>query len=98
MSDELALGAIAAASRRGIRVPQDLSVVGFDDTPPAASAQPALTTIHQPHAEKGALAARLLLEAAGGADRVQLPTELIVRASSAPETRFPLKNPPKENR
>ena len=92
MSDELALGALAAAAKRGISVPDALSIVGFDDTPPAAAAHPALTTIHQPHAEKGALAAQLLLDRASptnGADRVQLPTQLVVRASSGPAPRTP---------
>jgi len=85
MTDELALGALAAAAERGIDVPRELSVVGFDDTPSAARARPPLTTIRQPLAEKGATAARLLLEPPDdpGA-RHELPTELVVRASSAP--------------
>jgi DNA-binding LacI/PurR family transcriptional regulator len=86
MSDELAIGALEAAAERGIDVPGQLSVVGFDDTPAAARARPALTTVRQPHTEKGAWAARLLLEGGPRARRrrVKLPFELIVRASSGP--------------
>jgi DNA-binding LacI/PurR family transcriptional regulator len=84
MSDELAIGAIQAADERGIDVPGELSVVGFDDTAAASQARPALTTIWQPHREKGETAARLLLDGADpGADRI-MPTELVVRASTAP--------------
>jgi DNA-binding LacI/PurR family transcriptional regulator len=85
MSDELALGVLRAAAQRGIDVPADLSVVGFDDTPAAAAAEPPLTTISQPHELKGATAGRLLLDPpASGPQRVVLPTALVVRASSAP--------------
>jgi DNA-binding LacI/PurR family transcriptional regulator len=88
MSDELAIGALQAAEDRGIVVPRELSVVGFDDTPAAGHARPPLTTIWQPHREKGVAAARLLLEPgeAGGPVEAELtlPTELVVRASSAP--------------
>jgi DNA-binding LacI/PurR family transcriptional regulator len=88
MSDELAIGALQAAEDRGIAVPRELSVVGFDDTPAAGHARPPLTTIWQPHRQKGAAAARLLLEPgeAGGPVEAELtlPTELVVRASSAP--------------
>jgi DNA-binding LacI/PurR family transcriptional regulator len=94
MSDVLALGALQAASELGVRVPQELSVVGFDDSPAATFATPALTTVAQPHEEKGRLAAEWLLEAiAGGRPRRRrrkaiLPTELVVRESTAaPETR-----------
>jgi DNA-binding LacI/PurR family transcriptional regulator len=78
-SDVLALGVLAAARERGIRVPQELSVVGFDDIAEAAGA--ALTTVHQPHAAKGERAVTLLTE---GGDDVVLPTELVVRASTGP--------------
>jgi DNA-binding LacI/PurR family transcriptional regulator len=84
MSDELAIGALQAAEERGIDVPAELSVVGFDDTPAASQARPALTTVWQPHGEKGEIAARLLLEDDDpDADRT-LPTKLVVRASTAP--------------
>ena len=84
MSDELAIGALRAAEDRGIAVPSQLSVVGFDDTPAASDVRPALTTVRQPHEEKGAAAARLLLEPEGAERSLTLPTELVVRASSAP--------------
>ena len=89
MSDELARGALRAAHERGIHVPRELSIVGFDDTPEAARTQPALTTISQPLAEKGAQAARLLLAPQSYPDpheRIELPTHLVVRASTAPAT------------
>jgi DNA-binding LacI/PurR family transcriptional regulator len=79
LSDLLAFGVMRAAAERGIRVPQDLSIVGYDDVPEAASA--ALTTVYQDHAAKGEQAVRLLTE---GGDDVLLPTELVVRASSGP--------------
>jgi DNA-binding LacI/PurR family transcriptional regulator len=79
LSDLLALGVLRAAADRGIRVPQDLSVVGFDDIAHAATAS--LTTVWQPHAAKGEEAVRLLGE---GGDDVVLLTELVVRASSGP--------------
>jgi DNA-binding LacI/PurR family transcriptional regulator len=84
MSDELAIGALRAAEDRGIAVPGELSVVGFDDTPAASDVRPALTTVRQPHEDKGAAAARLLLDPDDADRSITLPTELIVRASSAP--------------
>jgi DNA-binding LacI/PurR family transcriptional regulator len=85
MSDELALGAIEEATARGLSVPGDVSVVGYDDTPSASRGHPALTTVRQPLAEKGAAAAHVLLH--DGPDhprRVDLPTEVVVRGSSGP--------------
>jgi DNA-binding LacI/PurR family transcriptional regulator len=81
--DVLAFGALDAAAERGVSVPGELSLAGFDDVPEAALSSPPLTTVRQPHARKGSEAVRLLLEA-DGADPVVLPTELIVRASTAP--------------
>ncbi len=84
MSDRLALGALQAAERLGLRIPGDLSVIGFDDIPLAAQIRPALTTIHQPLVEKGVAAAELLLvEANPGSSRI-LSTALIVRDSTGP--------------
>jgi DNA-binding LacI/PurR family transcriptional regulator len=83
LSDVIALGALQAAADRGIAVPHDLSVAGFDDIPEAATATPALTTIRQPHDRKGSEAVRLLLEGEQSGS-VVLPTELVVRASTAP--------------
>jgi DNA-binding LacI/PurR family transcriptional regulator len=91
MSDVLALGALQAATELGIAVPAELSIVGFDDSPAAALARPTLTTVAQPHEEKGRLTAEWLVHALerGAATREQrrrkiLPTELIVRDSTAP--------------
>jgi DNA-binding LacI/PurR family transcriptional regulator len=85
MSDELALGAMEEAISRGLDVPGDVSIVGYDDTPSASRSHPALTTVRQPLAEKGAAAAHVLLH--DGPDhprRVELPTEVVARASSGP--------------
>jgi len=90
MSDILAIGALQAAAEVGIAVPAELSVVGFDDSPAAAMAVPPLTTVAQPHEEKGRLAAEWLIaavEAGGDAQpgrRAILPTQLVVRESTAP--------------
>ena len=91
MSDILAIGAIQGAAEAGVSVPDELSVVGFDDSPVARQASPPLTTVAQPHEEKGRLAAQFLVEELerGGAPRSRsrntiLPTELVVRESTAP--------------
>jgi len=68
-------------------VPRDLSVVGFDDVPLAAAATPALTTVSQPHEEKGRAAVRLLVSGARPEDSVLLPCHLVVRASTGPAPR-----------
>jgi DNA-binding LacI/PurR family transcriptional regulator len=81
MSDELAAGVVDAAGARGIEVPRQLSVVGFDDTPTAIFTTPPLTTVHQPLAARGETAARLLLEGAPP-KFVEFPTELVVRCST----------------
>ena len=81
MTDLLALGIMDAAAERGVRVPEDLSVVGFDDIPEAALATPSLTTIRQPHHAKGTEAVRLLLDA-DVPTTVTLPTELVPRGST----------------
>jgi DNA-binding LacI/PurR family transcriptional regulator len=90
MSDIFALGALDAAIEAGVSVPGELSVVGFDDSPAALNATPPLTTVAQPHEEKGRLAARWLMdeiehEGARPAQhkRAILPTELVVRESTA---------------
>jgi DNA-binding LacI/PurR family transcriptional regulator len=91
MSDILAIGALEAAAEEGVAVPEELSVVGFDDSPVALHATPPLTTVAQPHEEKGRLAARWLMEEVergqrpeDGRRRAILPTELVVRESTAP--------------
>ena len=81
MSDELAIGALRAAERRGIAVPEQLSVVGWDDTPQARRADPPLTTIRQSLREQGRLCAELA--AAGSfAPVAPQPWELIVRGTT----------------
>jgi len=89
MSDRLAIGAIEAARSLGLRVPEDVSVAGFDDIRRAALVRPALTTIRQPLFDKGATAATLLLKAVADgspipATRRLLPTELVIRGSTRP--------------
>ncbi len=87
MSDQLAFGAMEAARERGLLVPGDLSIVGFDDVPEAARTTPALTTIHQPHVEKGLLAGRMLVARLRDEEPPEaglLPTHLVERNSTAP--------------
>lgn len=90
-SDQQAFGVLEAARVRGLRVPDDLSVVGFDDLPVARWASPPLTTIRQPLAEMGRMAAHIVMQQVLGghpsATRVQLSTELVVRESTAPPPR-----------
>ncbi|SBT42539.1 LacI family DNA-binding transcriptional regulator [Micromonospora narathiwatensis] len=86
-SDQMAFGVYEAVRRRGLRVADDVSVVGFDDLPEARWASPPLTTVRQPLVEMGRLAARTVLRLGQGeeieAPRVELATELVVRDSSA---------------
>jgi LacI family transcriptional regulator len=86
-SDQMAFGVYEAVRQRGLRIPDDVSVVGFDDLPEARWASPPLTTVRQPLAEMGMLAARTVLRLAQGEDiespRVELATNLVVRDSSA---------------
>ncbi|MEV1289634.1 LacI family DNA-binding transcriptional regulator [Micromonospora sp. NPDC049679] len=86
-SDQMAFGVYEALRRRGLRVPDDVSVVGFDDLPEARWASPPLTTVRQPLAEMGLLAARTVLRLAQGepldTPRIELSTDLVVRDSSA---------------
>ncbi|MFF3667504.1 LacI family DNA-binding transcriptional regulator [Microtetraspora malaysiensis] len=86
--DMQAFGVFEAARQRGLRVPEDLSVVGFDDLPLARSAWPPLTTVRQPLQEMAALAARMVLAIGRGEvpepRRVELATDLVVRESTAP--------------
>lgn len=86
MSDIIALGVMDAAHEQGLEVPDDLSVVGFDDIPEAQRANPPLTTVRQPMVGKGEQAAQLLvnsLRGKPGPERSTLPTQLIVRGSVA---------------
>jgi DNA-binding LacI/PurR family transcriptional regulator len=82
MSDQLALAAIAVARQLGIRVPEELSVVGFDDTSVAAWSEPPLTTVRQDLAAKGRIAGELVLQLLAG-DIPAAPTST-TSATSAP--------------
>ncbi|MEA2281878.1 MAG: hypothetical protein QOK21_2485 [Solirubrobacteraceae bacterium] len=84
MSDELALGALTALRARGLSVPGDVSVTGWDDRPEAARADPPLTTIRQSLREQGAAVAELLVSGADRPERRLEPWQLVVRASTAP--------------
>ena len=88
MSDAMAIGAMRAARELGLRVPADLSVVGFDDLDVAHYTDPPLTTVHQPNRQKGEEAVRLVID--GGPRRNslepaqhQFATHLVVRGSTA---------------
>jgi DNA-binding LacI/PurR family transcriptional regulator len=90
-SDAMARGAIRAIEDKGLSVPDDISVVGFDDNPIARRMRPALTTVHQDIDAKGRTAVRALTTAieraktrpSGRAKHVLLPTSLVVRESTA---------------
>ncbi|MFM6992308.1 MAG: LacI family DNA-binding transcriptional regulator [Rhodoferax sp.] len=85
-NDQMAAGAALGLFQHGLRVPQDVSLVGFDDLPNSVYATPPLSTIHQPAYELGRLTAASILQLiAGEQPTAQLPSpELLVRASSAP--------------
>jgi DNA-binding LacI/PurR family transcriptional regulator len=80
-NDQMAIGALRALREAGLRVPRDVSVVGYDDIPAAAYADPPLTTIRQPMREAGALAARLLIDAIEG--RSAQPHDVLLRTELA---------------
>ncbi len=85
ISDAMAIGVLSAAKELGLRVPQDLEVIGFDDIPTAAFTNPTLSTVHQPIFKKGTTAAELLVNAISGKEerqKILLPTELILREST----------------
>ncbi len=93
VTDECAAGVMEAARARGLQVPKDLSVVGFDDTPISRLLSPPLTTVRQPLREMGVVALRTALRLAAGetidSHHVELATELIVRSSTAPPPNSP---------
>ncbi len=84
----MAIGAIRALREAGKRVPEDVSIVGFDDMPLASYFDPALTTMRQDTFEMGRQAARLLIQAVEKPEKAHqhicLSAELIVRSSTAP--------------
>ena len=94
-NDISAIGAIRAFMNHGFRVPEDISVVGFDDIQGAAFHNPSLTTIRQPLQQMGAVAARILLQRIRGQatfpDVVPIHPELVIRESTCPPN-------PKRNR
>jgi LacI family transcriptional regulator len=87
-NDAIAAGALVAAHQRGIRVPEDLSIVGFDDIKYATIVSPPLTTVRQPLAEIGRTGVHLLIRLIEGerpqSVRIELPVRLVVRGSTAP--------------
>lgn len=87
-SDQLAIGALRAATECGLRVPDQLSIIGMDDIPAAAMVTPALTTVRQPMVEKGLTAGRVLLGDVQHKRETVFPVELVVRASTAPAPRL----------
>ena len=86
-NDEMAIGLMRSLISAGVRVPQDISVAGFDDIEFAAMVEPSLTTIRQPRRELGRTGALVLLDLLSGRSvgaRVRLKTELVVRGSTEP--------------
>lgn len=86
-NDVLAMGAMRAAKARGLSVPRDVSITGFDDTELAMLAEPPLTTVHVPHREMGRNAAELLVAMIEGKphpERIELPTDIRLRDSLGP--------------
>jgi LacI family transcriptional regulator len=92
-NDTAAIGAIRALRDHGLRVPEDISVVGFDDIQSAAFHNPSLTTIRQPLHKMGTIAARVLLQRVRGQNSVPhtLPVlpELVIRESTCPPPEKP---------
>ena len=87
-NDVSAFGVMEAVREHGLRIPDDVSVLGFDDIPQAAHVHPPLTTVQQPLEEMGRTATRMLLEHIQDPlrppERVELPTELVLRQSCCP--------------
>jgi len=90
LNDRMALGVIRAAQNRGLGVPGDLSVIGFDDISMATMVNPPLTTVHQPGFALGEAATRALfalLDGKAAAPPEVLPTEFVVRGTTGPPNR-----------
>ncbi|MGN6742916.1 MAG: LacI family DNA-binding transcriptional regulator [Amnibacterium sp.] len=86
-NDQIALAVMEEAAEHGLRVPQDLSVVGYDDRDFAVLLRPRLTTVHQPLRKMAAAATRMVLRLGAGErtdQRIDLATHLVVRESTAP--------------
>jgi len=89
-NDQMALGTVHGLVERGLRVPEDISVIGFDDLPDARHFLPPLTTVRQDFASLGALALRLIIAAIDGDDTAMhalIAPELVLRASTAAPAR-----------
>jgi DNA-binding LacI/PurR family transcriptional regulator len=84
MADYAALAALDWFGARGVRVPEDVSVVGFDGVPEAAEAQPPLTTVEQPYRRIAERSVAAILDGAMPTEREVLPLTLVVRGSSGP--------------
>jgi DNA-binding LacI/PurR family transcriptional regulator len=87
MSDRVAMFALDWLHSRGLRVPEDVSIIGFDGVPEAATTEPPLTTVEQPIAEIGRRAVERILAGETGVKREILPVTLVVRGSTAPPPR-----------
>lgn len=89
-NDVMAMGAMDAVRSRGLRIPDDISILGYDDIPQAELVRPALTTVRQPLEHMGRVATQMLLDMLKKPElhpnRIELPTELVVRSSTAPLT------------
>ncbi|NMB53064.1 MAG: LacI family transcriptional regulator [Leptolinea sp.] len=87
-NDVMALGVMDAVREKGLKIPEDISIVGFDDIPQASIIHPALTTVRQPLRNMGSVATQMLLELLGNpatpTKRIELPTGLVVRDSCRP--------------
>jgi LacI family transcriptional regulator len=86
-----------AVRNRGLRVPEDISILGFDDIPQAAMVRPALTTVRQPLEQMGRVATQMLIDILADSeketDQMKLPTELIIRGSVQPPKTGSAKTP-----
>ena len=91
-NDFTAMGALNAIKRAGLRIPEDIALIGYDDIPLASHTSPTLTTVRQPTREQGRAAAEFLLRRIEG-DREQpraeksFPCELVIRESTVPPTK-----------
>jgi len=85
LNDAMAVGALSALRERGVRVPQDISLAGFDDIPITRDVAPALSTVHLPLIEMGERAIRLALEPHSDELRVaHIPARVVLRESTCP--------------
>jgi LacI family transcriptional regulator len=93
-NDVMAMGVMDAVRDRELRIPDDISIIGFDDIPQASLIRPALTTVSQPLEKMGRVAAQMLLDllkdSEKRADRIELPTQLIIRDSCSSPRKNPL--------